>query len=756
VSPPRVLLVASSPTIQRSLSPLLAETGLVVTTLAASEADALATGETWHLVVVAQPDGPPERWLAHAEHVVIVGDAPAGASDPRLVFTGADADRAHVVALAREALAGDRGRPTLLTVDDSDTFRALVARKLQDAGFRVVESRSGEEALEMLEREHADAAVVDVQMPGMGGLELVRRLRGDPRWADIPVVMLSGQDDEAAVVRAIESAGADDYVVKSSDIGVLKARVGAQLRRRAAETASRRARDRLAEVLAEQRVAEVRRAHEAQLRQANEELARQRDLVAQLERLQRLVVATTTEAIVALSPDGQVTFANEAAAQLLGVGDLVGRSFHDLVHRDADHGPAECPFLAPARAQAASGMVAHRFRMEGGKEFPVEYTAAPMVEEDGTLVGVGVIWRDITGRTALEEELRHAQKMEIVGRLAARVAHDFNNILTAIQGFASVLQARLGSDPRAEPVEQILAASRRATSLTRQLLAFTRKQLPVARRTTWKEVLEGVRPMLRQLLPDEIALEIDTGDESAVFADPGMLEQVVTNLAVNARDATPPGGVIRLVTSRDDGMAVLLVTDTGTGIPPELMERIFEPFFTTRSSGTGLGLAIVRDIVKQNRGEILVRSEPGNGTTFEIRLPRVEGEVGAAEEPSGGTERVIVVDDDEPVLSYVRTVLEGGGYSVETAANGREALDRIAERRPDLVLTDVVMPELTGPELADRVQERWPGLPVLFMSGYAGSFGGTSARGAHALSKPFSADELLAAVRAALDAVRPS
>jgi PAS domain S-box-containing protein len=357
---------------------------------------------------------------------------------------------------------------------------------------------------------------------------------------------------------------------------------------------------------------------------------------------------------------------------------------------------------------------------------------------------------DLTERRGLEEQLRVAQRMEAVGQLAGGVAHDFNNLLTVIGTYSSLLLADTPEgDPRREDLEEIFSAATRAATLTRQLLAFGRRQLLDPKLLDLTTVVRSLEKMLRRVLSAEIALEITT-DQSvgAIYGDAGQLEQVVMNLVVNARDAMPDGGTLRIdlrnvdVVPAESELAIpperagqpvqmvcLTVADTGTGMSAETLARAFEPFFTTKSPGrgSGLGLSTTYGIVKQSGGFIRVRSEVGAGTTFEVYLPRVTsgsiGEVPAAAPgaDAAGSGEVLVVEDDDQVRRIVVTALRDRGYSVVEAADGEAALALTAARdqAPDLVVTDVIMPRVNGRQLVARLRERWPALRVLFMSAYA-------------------------------------
>jgi len=382
-----------------------------------------------------------------------------------------------------------------------------------------------------------------------------------------------------------------------------------------------------------------------------------------------------------------------------------------------------------------------------------------------------------TGRE-LEAQLRQAQKMEAVGQLAGGVAHDFNNLLTIIDVHAELALEDLDETNglRADLLE-VKKASARAAGLTRQLLAFSRKQLLQPERLPLNAVVDGVAPMLRRLIGEDIAviarLDPDCG---SVFADPGQLEQVVINLAVNARDAMLGGGMLTIDTSNaavdersaDEHAAMrgryvcLTVADTGCGISPEVEERIFEPFFTTKPAGqgTGLGLSTVYGIVRQSGGHILVDSEPGQGTSFRVYLPLAEettpARLAGSERTSCpcGTETVLVVEDEDAVRVLARRILERQGYTVLDACNGRDAV-AIAARggRIDLVLTDMVMPGMNGRALAEALAVSRPSLPVLYMSGYTDDEivrRGLLAAGGGLLQKPFTVDSLARAVRTAL------
>jgi two-component system, cell cycle sensor histidine kinase and response regulator CckA len=392
----------------------------------------------------------------------------------------------------------------------------------------------------------------------------------------------------------------------------------------------------------------------------------------------------------------------------------------------------------------------------------------PLRDAAGSVVGVLGVYQDITDRKRLEEQLRQAQKMEAVGQLAGGIAHDFNNLLTVINGFSQVTLDLLGrDDPARAMVDEIHSAGTRAASLTRQLLAFSRRQVLEPRVVDLNAVVGETERLLRRLIGEDVLLVTDLApDLGRVRVDAGQMEQVLMNLAVNARDAMPRGGTLTIATRDETGpdgdVVHLLVTDTGCGMDPQTRARLFEPFFTTKEpgKGTGLGLAVVHGVVTQSGGRIEVESEPGKGTTFRIELPRAagpepgEGSVGPVDLPRG-TETLLLVEDEAAVRALDRRVLASCGYTVLEAKDGRDAV-RVADGHPgkiDLLVSDVVMPHLGGRQLAERLAAGRSGLKVLFVSGYTDDAVVRHGVGSEFafLPKPFTPAGLARKVREVLD-----
>jgi PAS domain S-box-containing protein len=474
------------------------------------------------------------------------------------------------------------------------------------------------------------------------------------------------------------------------------------------------------------------------------------------------------DAVYSLDTEGRFLSANPACETLSGYTpeELLGKSFAPLI-------APEQVEASRARFRLAIEGTAHRFEtmIQHKRGYPVELdvTNIPVVV-GGQVVGVFGIARDLTAQRALEAQLRQAQKMEAVGRLAGGVAHDFNNILAAITGFAELLRDNLGENsPDRADVEEILKGARRATALTRQLLAFSRKQVLQPEVLELNQVVRETATMLGPLLGASVhVVTLPTPSAVPVFADRTQLEQVLMNLALNARDAMPRGGTLTMevavVPGAADGApeAVLIVSDTGVGMAPDVKARVFEPFFTTKPAGrgTGLGLATVHGIVEQSGGTVCVRSREGHGTTFTITLPLAEPAVGAksamqespadpaAAQGGGNAGTVLLVEDEAAVRAIARRVLERAGYQVRTARHGADALRVLDEcdARVDVLLSDVVMPEMGGLELAARVAERLPGVRVVLMSGYADADLGAIGQDGMVdgfVAKPFTAESLL-------------
>jgi two-component system cell cycle sensor histidine kinase/response regulator CckA len=419
-------------------------------------------------------------------------------------------------------------------------------------------------------------------------------------------------------------------------------------------------------------------------------------------------------------------------------------------------------------------------RAKNGKTFEVEYISHDL-EYLGRRVRLAVM-QDVSERHQLEQQLRQAQKMEAVGRLAGGIAHDFNNLLMVIKGHTELLLNVLPpSDHVTRKIEQIDRSADRAAALTRQLLAFSRMQVLNPQVINLNGIVEEIGKLVLRLIGEDIELNIrKDADLGAVRADANQIEQIIMNLVVNARDAMPSGGRLLIETSNEEfdhscgsshsvmtpGRYVLLaVTDTGTGMDPETQARIFEPFFTTKEKGkgTGLGLATVYGVVKQSGGFIWVYSEVGKGTSFKIYLPRVEGVEDQPAPPRQllqipqGTETVLLAEDENDVRDIARQFLESGGYKVVEARDGAEALRVAAEQagKIDLLVTDMIMPGMTGQELAGRLLQQNDGIRVIFMSGYSEHTASQIADITSAmrlLTKPFSRGSLLRAVREILDA----
>ena len=421
-------------------------------------------------------------------------------------------------------------------------------------------------------------------------------------------------------------------------------------------------------------------------------------------------------------------------------------------------------------------------RRKDGKRVKVSISAAPLYGSDGTVTGIIGVVADMTEHKRLEEQFLQSQKVEAVGRLAGGVAHDFNNILTAIVGYSQLTMFRMAeSDPLRANIEEINKAADRAAGLTRQLLAFSRKQILTQKVFDLNSVVANLDKMLRRVIGEDIDFVTKlAADLGRTKADPGQIEQVMLNMAVNARDAMPEGGKLTIETSnaRLDGdyarqhvevvpgeYVMLAFSDTGTGMTPEVMKRIFEPFYTTKGvgKGTGLGLATCFGIVKQSGGHITVYSEIGHGTTFRVYLPRVLEEVKIEEVPQttgregAGHETILFVEDDAAIRELNARVLRQYGYNVLVARDGQEALSaaqQLEGKGLDLVLTDVVMPQMGGKELADRLHTTYPNLKVLFCSGYTEDaivHRGVLAPGIAFLQKPFNPSVLARKVREVIE-----
>jgi two-component system cell cycle sensor histidine kinase/response regulator CckA len=472
------------------------------------------------------------------------------------------------------------------------------------------------------------------------------------------------------------------------------------------------------------------------------------------------------------APDFIYLDVNDAFVKLTGLKDVVGKKVTEIIPGIRASNPEMFEIY---------GRVSSTGRAEKAEIYvdPLKtwFSLSAFSPVRGYFVSV---FDNITERKKLEEQLRQSQKMEAVGQLAGGIAHDFNNLLTVINGYAELLQNRIDEgSPLRRNVDEIHHAGERAASLTRQLLAFSRRQVLQPKVLDMNGVISNLGKMIHRLIGENIELRtLLRPDLGSVLADPGQVEQVLLNLAVNARDAMPAGGTLVLETANvvlDESFArehpgllpgphvLLSVSDTGTGIPREIREHIFEPFFSTkeRGKGTGLGLSTVYGIVKQSNGHISVYSEIGKGTIFKVYLPRVEGKIQGvpSASPAGslqGDETVLLVEDESSVRGVIEKVLSGNGYRVLLACDGSEAI-RVSgehEGRIDLLVTDVVMPGMGGREVASRLETARPGLKVLLMSGYSEnviSHHGVLEAGLAFLQKPFTTDALLRKVREVLD-----
>ncbi len=510
-----------------------------------------------------------------------------------------------------------------------------------------------------------------------------------------------------------------------------------------------------------------------------------RDMLGIINKAGDLVVAlleSASQAIVGVDRAGRIVLANRRAEEIFGYSraELLGERIEMLLpdSRRVHHVRERDDYFAHPRIRPMGSGIDLAARRQDGTEFPVEVSLS-YVEAEGGLYAIAFV-SDISQRKHLEEQLLHAQKMEAVGRLAGGVAHDFNNMLTVISGYNRMILDELSAmDPLRGYAEEILKAADRAGALTNQLLAFSRRQIMQPRVISVNTVVGQTEKMLHRLIGEDVELVMRLGaGVGNIKADPGHVEQAVVNLAVNARDAMPLGGRLTIETENvhlDEHYArthmgvspgdfvLIAVSDTGHGMDAETRRRIFEPFFTTKEKGkgTGLGLATVYGMIKQTGGDIWVYSEPGRGTTFKLYFPRVaeptsdsaDGDASLAKRAGGET--VLVVEDEKAVRDLTVHMLQQLGYVILTASSGTEALEigQAHEGTINLLLTDVVMPGMSGRKLADQLLEQRPGTKVLFLSGYTENtvvHHGVLDAGVNFLPKPFSRENLARKLREVL------
>ena len=483
--------------------------------------------------------------------------------------------------------------------------------------------------------------------------------------------------------------------------------------------------------------------------------------------LMRTALDASLFAVVVLDTSGRIIYCNELAASLLGLTPSVvqARAYDapQFKHTDVHGGPwadDDQPFVRVMRTGEPVHGVEHCIERPDGRVIALRINGAPIRNESGEIKLVVCSFEDITERRSIEVAFRQAQKMEAVGRLAGGIAHDFNNLLTVVLSYASLARGELKDDTAlAEYLDGITEAGERASQLTRQLLAFGRREVSQAISFDARHEVEAATRLITRVVGPQVTLELDLEHAPCwVRMDPSHLQQVLLNLAINARDAMPDGGQLRISVKRTDHRSVLLsVSDTGNGMDAETMRKAFEPFFTTKAAheGTGLGLSTCHGIVVQAGGRIELFSELQRGTRVEIELPLVAAAEPQSATPTSSTAahtrsgRILIVEDDPAVQRIAARTLERAGYQVHTAAQASQALETL-ELQPaiDLIVCDMVLPGMSGPDLIQRIRQQRPGMRVLFVSGYSNELARTGSD--HFLGKPYAPEALRRSVAEAL------
>ncbi|GAA0646421.1 response regulator [Brevundimonas lenta] len=640
----------------------------------------------------------------------------------------------------------------VLIVDDDERNAFAASEALEVLGHELVVARSGEEALRLLLTQEFAVILLDLHMPGMDGYETARLIREHPRTRDTPIVFVTAVfRDEAHIFQAY-SVGAVDVVFKPVDPFILRSKVAilADLHLKTLEV-RRQAEERHSLLEENARISEEKLAAELALRSARE----RQDAI-----LKSLPVVFTSRASVhpyaALFVSDSITpltgFEPNRFVEEPEIG--LGR-----IHPDDVPGVLDCLMQA---SETGAYACEYRWQCADGQYRTFLDQGVWVPDEDGGQI-LGTLL-DVTERRHLEEQLTQARKMEAVGQLTGGVAHDFNNLLTVVLGNADILLRRVEDDPRVvKHLGAIRAAAERGQTLTRQLLAFSRRQQLNPQVVDLNALILGFLPLLRQAVGEAVTIDLALWDEPLhASVDPTHLETALLNLAVNARDAMDNRGRLVLTTEVENGAdgarsVLIRVSDTGSGMSAEVAERIFEPFYTTKDVGlgSGLGLSQVYGFVNQSGGQVTVTSTPGEGATFELVLPATDELPDATALPASrgdaerGSERVLIVEDDPAVLSLCLEMLSGLGYRCEVAADGDGALHRLSgDQRYDLLFSDVIMPGgMNGIQLARRAQALRPDLRVLLTSGYLGE---AAQQGPHefpVIDKPYERADLARRIR---------
>ncbi|MBI5056538.1 MAG: response regulator [Nitrospirae bacterium] len=633
----------------------------------------------------------------------------------------------------------------ILIVDDNNDDRRLLKYNLERRNCAVIEASDGVEGLELAVVHKPDLIIADALMPRMDGFQFLRAVKTDEALKSIPFIFYSATYVGNKEAELAMSLGAEAFIAKPKEPDEFWSEVKDII-----EGCSLKEGPSVSEELLKDDIEYLKKYSNivaTKLEKKIQELQDANALIEESEAFIRSILESVDEGFIVVDREYRIISANRAYLEMTGLPSekVTGRHCYEVSHyleSPCYESGVDC--VVKQTFDTGEPHTALHVHKKGGNPFYVETKSFPMKNAAGEIVSVIEIINDITEKCKLEDQLRQAQKMEAIGQIAAGISHDFNNILTAIIGYASILQIKMRpDDPLKIHLDQILASADRAASLTQSLLAFSRKQISNPSRVNLNSVIGRVEKFLVRVIGEDIELTTTLiGGDLTVLADTSQLEQVFMNLATNARDAMPNGGTLSISTEivhldrgfirmhgyGEPGAYVLIAfTDTGTGMDKKTMDRIFDPFFTTKEvgKGTGLGLSIVYGIVKQHSGYINCYSEPGKGTTFRIYLPIIKAEdvkeaiIAEPAAPAGGTETILVAEDDDAVRKLTTHLLEESGYKVIEAVNGEDAVERFMTYRDKihLLLFDLIMPRINGREAYEKIRNIRL-VKVLFTSGY--------------------------------------